>query len=235
MEEYKEIFVTKIEEEIMTFMKFLASQNAVTRRSIIYTSENYYMAVVPVNPSFDDKTFFQDRKSEYRTYVDFMNCLNYIEMDKFANPYYQGYFLYIEYKFLLFGYNNSYLYNNTSPLIEIKFIDSTTGKEISVTGCENSNQIKIHMPFNNAIFLEEFNLQKLLYDPKIYKSPDDPIFSDPVYIEESGLVSDDTIEQRIAKYSRRYNISPRYYDEYYKKFELDGINYINFTNDKNFI
>ena len=235
MEEFEEIFTKKIEDEILTFMQFLANQNSITRRSIIYTSENYYLAVVPVNPSFDDEQFFQDRKSQYRTYIEFMSCLNYIEMDKFANPYYQGYFLYIEFKFFLFGYNNSYLYNNTSPLIEMKFIDSTTGKEISVTGCERNNQIIIHMPFTNANFLEEFNYQKLLYDPHIYKSPDDPIFSDPVYIEENGMVSDDTIEQRIEKYSRRYNISPRYYDTSYKRFDLDGINYINFTNDKNFI
>jgi hypothetical protein len=103
MEEFEEIFKEKIEDEILTFMQFLANQNSITRRSIIYTSENYYLAVVPVNPSFDDEQFFQDRKSQYRTYIEFMSCLNYIEMDKFDNPYYQGYFLYIEYKFLLFG------------------------------------------------------------------------------------------------------------------------------------
>ena len=91
------------------------------------------------------------------------------------------------------------------------------------------------MPFYSYRYLDEFNSQKLLYDPDIYKSPDDPIFSDRVYIEENGRISDDTIEQRIAKYSRRYNISPNYYDEKAKDFSITGLEYINFTNDLNFI
>jgi hypothetical protein len=91
------------------------------------------------------------------------------------------------------------------------------------------------MPFYRYRYLEEFNYQKLLYDPNIYKSPDAPIFSDPVYIEENGFISDDTVEQRIEKYSRRYNISPNYYDENIEDFSLQGLEYINFTNDLNFM
>ena len=234
MAEFKKAF-EYLNSELLVFMRFLANQNAVTRRSITFISENYYLAVVPVNPSFNDKKFFQDRKAIYKPHVDFMTCLNYIEMDKLANPYYQGYFLYIDYNFFPFGYNYTLLVNNSSPLIEMRFVDSTTGKYISVTGCQGSNQLIIHMPFTSYKFLEEFNFQKLFYDPNIYKSPDDPIFSDPVYIEENGIVSDDTIEQRIEKYSRRYNISTTYYDELFETFSLEGITYINFTNDLNFI
>ena len=235
MQEFKEVFENLNSEILLVFMRFLANQNAITRRSITFNSENYYLAIIPVNPSFDDKTFFEERKKIYRTYVDFMSCLNYIEMDKLANPYYQGYFLYIEYYYFPFGYNDSLLVNNTSPMIEMRFVDSTSGKYISVTGCEGDNKLIFHMPYTSYRYLEEFNFQKSLYDPNIYKSPDDPIFSDPVYIEENGHVSDDTIEQRIEKYSRRYNISPTYYDELFKKFSLEGIAYINFTNDINFI
>ncbi len=232
MTEFKQVF-EELNTDLLSFMTFLANQNAVTRRTMKFISDNYYLAVIPLNPSFDDKKFFEERKSIYRTYVDFMTCLNYIEIEKFSTPYYQAYLLYIEYNFLPFGYNNTILDNNTSPLIEIRFIDSTTGKEISISGCEKANQLIFHMPFTNYRFLKEFNLQKLFYDPNIYKSPDDPIFSDPIYIEENGFISNDTIEQRIEKYSRRYNISPRYYDN--GEFYLDGITYINFTNDLNFI
>ena len=232
--EFHEIFKT-LNQELLSFMEFLAKQNSVTRKSFTFDSHNYFLGVIPVNPSFEDKKFFEDRKKNYRSYVDFMSCLNYVEMDKYANPYYTAYFLYIEYYYLPFGYNNSLIVNNTSPLIEMKFLDSTTQKQIPITGCENSNQLIIHMPFTSYNFLDEFNYQKLFYDPNIYKSPDDPIFSDPVYIDERGVVSDDTIEQRIEKYSRRYNISPRYYDESDEEFYLDGIKYINFTKDLNFI
>ena len=84
----------------------------------------------------------------------------------------------------------------SSPfLIELQILDSTTGKFIKVSGCNNQNKIIMHMPFYSYRFLDEFNSQKLLYDPYIYKSPDDPIFSDPVYLEENGKIRDDTIEQ----------------------------------------
>ena len=234
MTEFKEVF-KYLNDELLTFMRFLANQNAITRKSFTYNSENFYLAVIALNPSFDDKEFFKERKKIYKTYVEFMSCLNYIEIDKLSNQYYQGYLIYIEYNYFPFSYNHTLLENNISPLIELNILDSTTGKFIAISGCNNQNKIIIHMPFYSYRFLDEFNSQKLLYDPNVYKSPDDPIFSDPVYIEENGKISDDTIDQRIAKYSRRYNISPNYYDNNIEDFSLSGIEYINFTNDLNFI
>ena len=234
MTEFKTVF-DYLNTELYTFMRTLANLNAITRRSITFTSENYYLACIPVNPSFDDKKFFEDRKKIYKTYVDFMSCLNHVEMDRLSNPYYQAYFIYIDYNYFPFSYNTTLIVNNSSPMVEIRFVDSTTGKFITVTGCDGDYALVLHMPFGSYRYLDEFNFQKLLYDPNIYKGPDDPIFSDPIYINESGFVSNDTIEQRIEKYSRRYNISPRYFDEYYKDFSLEGITYVNFTNDLNFI
>ena len=234
MEEFKKGFEF-LNEELLTFMRFLSNQNSVTRKSFTFDSENYYLAVISLNPSFDDKAFFNTRKRNYKTYIEFMSCLNYIEIDKLSNQYYQGYLVYIEYYYFPFSYNHTLLENNISPLIEFQILDSTTGKFIKVSGCNGQNRIIIHMPFYSYRYLDEFNYQKLLYDPNIYKSPDDPIFSDPVYIEENGFISDDTIEQRIEKYSRRYNISPNYYDETNKDFSLLGLDYINFTNDLNFM
>ena len=102
--EFKEAFKETIDKELLLpFMRNLANLNSITRRSFTFDSENYYLAIVPINPSFDDKAFFEERKSKYRTYVDFMSCLNFVEMDKLANPYYQGYFLYIEYSYLISG------------------------------------------------------------------------------------------------------------------------------------
>ena len=234
MKEFKTGFEF-INDELLTFMRFLANQNSITRKSFTFNSENYYLAVISLNPSFDDRAFFTERKRNYKTYIEFMNCLNYIEIDKLSNQYYQGYLIYIDYNYFPFSYNHTLLENNISPMIEFQILDSTTGKFIKVNGCNNQNKIIIHMPFYSYRYLEEFNYQKLLYDPNIYKSPDDPIFSDPVYIEENGFISDDTVEQRIEKYSRRYNISPNYYDENIEDFSLQGLEYINFTNDLNFM
>ena len=234
MEEFK-IGFNFINNQLLTFMRFLANQNSITRKSFTFESENFYLAVVSLNPSFDDKAFFNERKRKYKTYIEFMSCLNYIEIDKLSNQYYQGYLIYIEYNYFPFSYNHTLLENNISPMIEFQILDSTTGKFIKVSGCNNQNKIIMHMPFYSYRYLAEFNYQKLLYDPNVYKSPDDPIFSDPVYIEENGFISDDTVEQRIEKYSRRYNISPNYYDENIEDFSLQGVEYINFTNDLNFM
>ena len=234
MTEFKTVF-EYLNTELYTFMRALANLNAITRRSITFTSENYYLAVIPVNPSFDDKKFFEERKKIYKTYIEFMSCLNHVEMDRLSNPYYQGYFIYIDYNYFPFSYNSTLIVNNSSPMVEMRFVDSTTGKFITVTGCDGDHALVFHMPFGSYRYLDEFNFQKLLYDPDIYKGPDDPIFSDPIYINESGFVSDDTIEQRIEKYSRRYNLSPQYFDEYYNDFSLEGLTYVNFTNDLNFI
>ena len=234
MTEFQEVFEF-LNEELLVFMRFLANQNSVSRNSFQYTSENYYLAVIALNPSFDEKSFFNARKRIYKTYIEFMSCLNFIEIDKLSNQYYQGYLVYIEYNYFPFSYNHTLLENNISPLIELQILDSTTGKFIAISGCNNQNKIIIHMPFYSYRYLDEFNSQKTLYDPHIYKSPDDPIFSDPVYIEENGFISDDTIEQRIEKYSRRYNISPNYFDDNFGVFSLKGLDYINFTNDLNFI
>ena len=237
MAEFKDRF-KYLNDKLTTFMRFFANQNAITRKSFEYNSDNMYLAVIPINPSFEDVEFFKPRKKLYKTHVEFMSCVNYVEMDKLSNQYYQGYLVFIEYNYFPFSFNSTLMENNISPLIELRILDSTTGKFIAISGCNNQNKIIIHMPFYSYRFLDEFNSQKLLYDPYIYKSPDDPIFSDPVYIEENGKISDDTIEQRIAKYSRRYNISPTYYDDSFENsefFSLKGIEYINFTNDLNFI
>ena len=159
-------------------------------------------------------------------------------MERLSNPYYTAYLVYIEYHYFPFSYNTTLLLNNTSPLVEMKIVDSTSNNYISIKGCKDSNAIVFHMPFTSYRFLQEVNYQKDLYDPKKYKGPDDPIFKDPIYINDSGYVSDDTVEQRIEKYNRRYNISPRYYDDEAggsEDFILDGLTYKNFTGDYNFI
>ena len=85
-------------------------------------------------------------------------------------------------------------------------MSTITGKFLSITGCENNNLIKYKIPYSGYYFLEEFNLQKAMYDPNVYKGPDDPIFADPIYIMDNGNVTDSTIEERIKLYNRVYNV-----------------------------
>ena len=69
------------------------------------------------------------------------------------------------------------------------------------------------MPFNAYDWINYINKQKWLFLPENYKLEDDPIFRDPILIWDNGSISDDTVEQRIAKYYRYYNIVGLVYQE----------------------
>ena len=224
-----------IKEELIVLGKYIASLYDNSDKRFTYEKKNFYFAVIPLTPTFDDVSFFAERKSNYRANINFMKCLNYIEVQKLSNPFYQRYLIYTEYYFFPHGYNNSFLVQNIAPLVDIIFYDIETGKEVTIQDCFGENALVLNLPFTNSPYLSEFNRQKNLYDPNQYYSPDDPIFRDRIYITPEGIVTDDTVEQRILKYNRIFNISPSYYNELNSQFRLDGIEYKNFTNDTNFM
>ena len=105
---------------------------------------------------------------------------------------------------------------------------------MTITKCDNT-PITLYFPFNSYNYLTYINSQKDLFDPKNYKSPDDPIFRDPIYIYPNGYISDDTVQERIVKYYRHYNFSGLYYMSTSKSFSPSGISYVTYTSDKNYI
>ena len=234
MEDYKQSF-NYINEELIKLMKYIANEYMPTKGSFFYESKNFYLALTPIERGFDEKEFFKQRREKYRSHFEFMNCVNYIEIERLKDPNYYLYLFFIEYYYFPYAYNNTILRNNTGPLLEVRLFDTKTGKFLSITGCENNNLIKYKIPYSGYYFLEEFNLQKAMYDPNVYKGPDDPIFADPIYIMDNGNVTDSTIEERIKLYNRVYNITPRYYDEMLEDFNETGVSYLNFTNDTNYI
>ena len=234
MEEYRKGF-EYIQEELIKLMKYIANEYMPTRNSFFYESKNFYIALTPIERGFDEIAFFKERKKNYKSYVEFMNCVNYIEIERLKNANYYLYLFFIEYYYFPFAYNNTILRNNTGPLIDLRLMDTTTGKFLSMSGCEDAYSIKFAIPYSGYYFLEDFNLQKSMYDPNVYKGPDDEIFADPIYIMPNGNVTDSTIEERIKLYYRVHNITPKYYDELYTDFNDTGVTYLNFTNDTNYI
>ena len=232
--EFKEAF-EYIHNKLIEIIHYKCNMHINTQISYEYSSDNFFISINSVNPTFDENEFFEERKNNYRTFPRFMTCLNYIENTKLNNPYFQTFMIYIEYLKFPFGYDDDIYKINTSPLIEIRFLDATTGKNFDLTDCTGPNYINIDMPFTNYRWLDQINEQRLLYDPRNYKAPDDPIFSDPIYINKSGYVSDDTVEQRIKKYHRVYNFSCRYFDIEDLKFVDTGVIFTNYTSDTNFI
>ena len=234
MQEYKTGF-DYITEEIINLMEYITRLYIPTKNSFYYESKNFYIALTPIEPSFNEKLFFRNRKVMYKSYVEFMNCINYMEVERLKNPNYYLYMFYVEYFYIPYGYNSTITINNTSPLIELKFYDASKNQSIKITGCNNENAIRIYFPYKSYKYLEEFNSQKDMYDPLVYKGADDPLFKDPIYIEPNGHVTNSTIEDRIEKFNRHYNISPQYFDTDLKDFNDSGLTYLNFTSDTNYI
>ena len=234
MQDYKESF-DYIHEELIKLMKYLANEYIPTKESFFYESKNFYLALTPIEPDFDEKAFFENRRINYKTQAEFMNCVNYLEIERLRNPNYYLYLFFIEYYYAPFAYNNTLLKNNTSPVIELKLFDTVTGKFLSISDCQGSNQVKFIMPLSGYYYLDEFNSQKKLYDPNVYRSPDDRIFEDPIYIMDNGNVTGITVEELKKEWYRRMNITPKYYDELLDEYIDAGVYYMNFTNDTNYI
>ena len=234
MADYKRSF-DYIQEELIKLMKYLANEYIPTKDSFFYESKNFYLALTPVEPDFDEVSFFAQRKNNYRTQAEFMNCVKYLEIERLRNPNYYLYLFYIEYYYAPFAYNNTLLKNNTSPVIDLRLFDTVTGKFLSISECQGANKIKFKMPYSGYYYLDEFNSQKKLYDPNIYKSPDDKIFEDPIYIMDNGNVTGITVEELKKEWYRRMNITPKYYDELLDEYVDTGVSYMNFTHDTNFI
>ena len=167
-----------------------------------YECSHFIYQLKKIDENFDDEAYFESLKSVLITYkptVLFMNCL------KQKHPSFNYFLNYIEYLVNPMSYDSEFYPNVTSPLISIKIYD-LNGEEIEINDCPSNTPIKINMPFNAYDWIDYINRQKWLFLPENYKLEDDPIFRDPILIWGNGSVSDDTVEERIAKYYRYYNI-----------------------------
>ena len=165
-----------------------------------YTCSHFAYHLKKIDETFNDEEYFESLKTVLITYkptVKFMQCLK----QKFSS--FNYYLNYIEYLVNPMSFDRVYYPNVTSPFITIKIFD-LDGNEIEVNNCDTP--IKINMPFNAYDWINYINEQKWLFLPENYKLEDDPIFRDPILIWDNGSISDDTVEQRIAKYYRYHNI-----------------------------
>lgn len=220
-----------ITSNIEGLINLLIQNYGLTPATFRYDSDNFYIAFGMLTPTFNETTFFSDRSSNYRSWVTFMNCINHIEITKLNNPYYQAWFVFIEYVTSPFAYNSTFYTNNVSPMTTLYFIDADTNKIINVNDCDTT-AITFYQPFNSLKYIDSLNSQISFYDPNNYKGWDDPIFSTLIYINEtSGAVSNDTRDSRIATYQRKYNISCTYYNPANSSYLTSNVSYVNFTNN----
>ena len=167
-----------------------------------YENQHFIYHLKKIDEKFDDESYFESLKTVYVTYkpvILFMNCL------KERSPTFNYFFSYVEYLVNPLSYESIYYPNITSPFISIKLYD-LNGNQIPIRNCPSYSPIKIYLPFNSYDWMNYINEQKWLFLPENYKLENDPVFRDPILIWENGTISNDTVDQRIEKYYRYYNI-----------------------------
>ena len=172
-----------------------------------YESKSLYIHITQLTSSSHDNDVFEHRKSSYKTHLEFMNCVRRYFL---SEPSAQIYLAFIDYQNTPLLYNSTLYINNTSPLVEVLFYKNGQPFELECDDDDDDHLFKIYFPFTSFTWIDELNAQKSLYNPFNYKNGNDDIFKDPIYIEPSGFVSNETIELRIQKYHRRHNITCNY-------------------------
>lgn len=219
-----EAAISKNRENLESLLNFIVEQLGVKNQPIKYDSTNFYIGASLITPTFNDTAFFLDRIDKYQSYPSFMKCLNYIQITRLNNPFYNVWMIFIEYKDYPLAYDLSFYQNSITPFTTLYFIDAVTNRKIIIEGCDN-DPITIFKPFNSVQYVEQVNNQLSLFLPNNYFGPDHPIFKSPIFINETGFVSDDTVEERIEKFQRTYNFTCKYWDKSAKGFVDKGMNY----------
>ena len=219
-----DVYLTKLE-ELTQFLLNNGYQN------YEYESSHIHYKLFKITESFSDKDYYEQNNylKNYKSFILFMDCL----LSKRAS--FNYYLNIIEYKQYPLSWESTFYPNMTSLLLSLKIYDYR-GKEVELKDCESDHQIEIYLSFNSYQWLDYINEQKFLFEPSNYKLPNDPIFRDPIFVNDSGAVLNDTVEQRIEKYYRHYNLSGIYYTPNEKSiYSTSGITFINFTSDTDYL
>jgi len=214
------------------FINFLMTNYGNQANTLSYDTKNIYVAITQVNPNFNSTNFFSTRMANYESWVEFMQCINEIMIVRLNNPYYQIWMVFIDYKVNPNIMDAKQYYENVSPYVSLKFyqFDGTVIKDIIVVGCD-SLPMNFHLPVKTYLALDKINPQYELFYPEYSYPPNSPIFSQPLYINASGYISNDTVFQRLEKWHRKNNFSGTYYNTDSKVYLTDGIVFKNLSDN----
>ena len=213
--------------EIMDKLSNFLIKNYNQEYNFISPHFDYYL--IKIDETFNETKFYEDNKFQknYIQYVNFMDCL----IDKYSS--FEYYLNLITFKQNLFSFNTIFYPNITGSIISIKIYD-LNGNEVEIN-C-NKKPLKIFLTFNSYDWVEYLNNHRYLFVQNKYNDPNHPLFTDHVFINKSGEIIYDSIEERIDKYYRKYNFTGLKYSKNDKNgFIQNNIIYDEFRLDFNYI
>ena len=199
-----------------------------------FSYKNFDISINTITETFSYISYFSNGMSNYNSYIDITDCLTSTMMQSFQTKKYTLLFVYINWKVSPYYYSTKVSQNSTSYLEGIQLFDKETLKEIKPRNCDKDNRIKIYFPIDNYTMPSRINEKRNLVSPDQQYKKNHPIFTEPVYIEKSGRVSDETLELRRDKYFVNFNFSCRYYKESNISFDTNGCDYTAYT-DNNYV
>eukprot|EP00340_Litonotus_pictus_P013195 CAMPEP_0170537882 /NCGR_PEP_ID=MMETSP0209-20121228/102982_1 /TAXON_ID=665100 ORGANISM="Litonotus pictus, Strain P1" /NCGR_SAMPLE_ID=MMETSP0209 /ASSEMBLY_ACC=CAM_ASM_000301 /LENGTH=861 /DNA_ID=CAMNT_0010839471 /DNA_START=918 /DNA_END=3500 /DNA_ORIENTATION=+ len=221
-------------EKLNNFIDHFVKIHAGNQLEYTYEGLYYEYSLNYLTPAFSATSAFDKRIKNYFPWVDPLKCITAFELGSRNNPFFTNVLSVVDYKIFPFAFDEKVYNDSVTPFMEIKVYDSSSGGELNINDCFG-DPINIYMPCKTyGYYLDEINRQKVLYNSSNYLSPDSPVFKDPIYINETGFISNDTIGQRIERYKRNINLTCKYYDPLTEKFTNSGITYDTLTDSQYF-
>ena len=196
-----------------------------------YNSENLNVDLIKVTNGFEIDSYLKNKKeSSYKPYFQIGNCLNDVKKSSSGNLNIQ----FITWYHSPYYYDPNFIWNYTSHYLTIKIYNDEEYAEIPINGCSGNNQIEFYLILDNPILTKIINENKKhFYKENIFTS-DDPIFTEPKYINSKGKVENSTREERIEKYYFDYLMKFDTFDAKTLNYSTEGLSYETITENNYF-
>ena len=173
---------------------------AINQKELKYTNRDFNIYIAIVINNFDFDGYFKEEKSKYEPYISASLCLNQI-----LNGESLTIMIGINYKISPYLSNYYLFWDNSSPIITIKFLDINTKKKIYLQNC--NSYLKFYFPVSQYQIVNRLNEKKHLLSPENQNSETSSILVDPVYIDKKGKVYKSSLEERRNKNYLPFNFS----------------------------
>ena len=176
-----------------------------------YTSENLKVNLykfIKNDAGNLDNIIKNEKFNNYEPFVQFGDCIDTIKSADSSSKYVN--LQLITWYYSPYYYSNTLNKNYTSNYMILKLYSDKID-EVGVDECKKGN-IVFHLTLTNPVILDiiKNNKEHFIHE-NIYKSSD-RIFTEPIYINDDGSISDVTLEERFKKYYFEYLLIFKYFD-----------------------
>ena len=192
-----------------------------------YKSDDLNIDLIIVSGSFDIDSFLQEKKENiYYPYFKIGNCLNDVKKSTSGNLNVQ----FITWFNSPYYYNPDLYWNYTSHYISIKIYNDELS-EVPINSCSDNNNIEFYFSLYNPIMVDIIQPNKIHFTKEYLFTSDDPIFTEPKYIDKNGKIDFSSRQERIDKYYFEYILEFNTLNAKTLSFNSDGLKYEDITDN----